>query len=226
MKVIGAGFGRTGTTSLKMALERLGYGPCYHMFDIVEEPARIGTWIDAAEGRQVDWDRAFQGYGSAVDFPVAAFWRELTARYPDAKVILTVRDPDAWYDSATRTIFKKARRARRLSGGIGLKLVSWLAPDLAAFVRMTDTAIMRRVFAGNVADRRHALEVFDRHIKDVVAEVPQQRLLVYDVSQGWEPLCDFLGEAVPGEPFPRGNDARTFEQEERERVRRLIARRR
>ncbi|WP_211370918.1 sulfotransferase family protein [Nonomuraea turkmeniaca] len=226
MKVIGIGFGRTGTTSLKAALELIGYGPCYHMFDIVEEPGRIGTWIDAAEGRPVDWDRTFQGFASAVDFPVAAFWRELTAYYPDAKVILTVRDPASWYESATKTIFKKALRARTLPARIGFKLVSRIAPDLGAFVKMTDVAIMRRVFDGRVADRDHALAVYGSHIEQVAAEVPPERLLVYDVAEGWEPLCAFLGAAVPEEPFPRGNDARTFDREEKERVRRLMARRR
>ncbi|MEO3811828.1 sulfotransferase family protein [Sphaerisporangium sp. B11E5] len=225
MKVIGVGFGRTGTTSLKAALELLGYGPCYHMFDIVEEPSRITTWIDAAEGRGVDWDRAFQGFASAVDFPVAAFWRELTAHYPDTRVILTVRDAGAWYDSATRTIFKKARRARSLPARIGLKAVSLIAPDLGAFVKMTDVAIMRRVFDGRVADRDHAIDVYHRHVAQVIHEVPKERLLVYDVSDGWEPLCDFLDAAVPAQPFPRGNDAATFEREEKKRVRRLMARR-
>ncbi|UBU10961.1 sulfotransferase family protein [Nonomuraea gerenzanensis] len=226
MKAIGVGFGRTGTTSLKAALELLGYGPCYHMSDIVEEPARIGTWIDAAEGRPVDWDHAFRGFASAVDFPAAAFWRELVARYPDAKVILTVRDPDSWYESATRTIFRKALRARRPTARIGFALVSRIAPDLGAFVKMTDVAIMRRVFDGRVADREHAIAVFRRHIEEVQAEVPAERLLVYNVSEGWEPLCAFLGTPVPEEPFPRGNDTRTFDVEEKERVRRLMSRRR
>ncbi|GAA3602576.1 sulfotransferase family protein [Nonomuraea rosea] len=226
MKAIGVGFGRTGTTSLKAALELLGHGPCYHMFDIVEEPARIGTWIDAAEGSPVDWDHAFEGFASVVDFPAAAFWRELVARYPDAKVILTVRDPDSWYESATKTIFRKALRARRPMARIGFALVSRIAPDLGAFVKMTDVAIMRRVFDGRVADREHAIAVYRRHIEQVKAEVPGERLLVYDVSEGWEPLCAFLSAPVPEEPFPRGNDARTFDREEKERVRRLMHRRR
>src|SRR6266700_3885094 len=107
MQVIGVGLGRTGTNSLKAAIESLGYAPCYHMFDLVEQPYRIKHWQAAVNGR-ADWDQTFGGYESVVDFPGAVFWREITAHYPAAKVILTVRSPQAWYESAVKTIFRKA----------------------------------------------------------------------------------------------------------------------
>src|SRR5690348_10244023 len=110
MRVIGVGFGRTGTASLKVALERLGVAPCYHMYDVIEEPARARAWLAAAEGGKPDWDEIFAGYAATVDWPGAAFWRELLATYPQAKVILTVRDPQRWYDSTRQTIFRNAQR--------------------------------------------------------------------------------------------------------------------
>ena len=105
LSVIGAGFGRTGTLSLRIALERLGLGPCYHMLEVFEHPEHIEVWNRAADGREVDWEALFRGYRSAVDWPVCAFYQELASRYPEAKVILTVRDPERWYRSAVDTIF-------------------------------------------------------------------------------------------------------------------------
>ncbi|MBP2708261.1 sulfotransferase family protein [Microbispora sp. RL4-1S] len=226
MRVIGVGLGRTGTTSLRVALEQLGFGPCYHMFNIVEEPRRIHHWLDAAEGRPVDWTKVFAGFTSVVDFPAAAFWRELVAHYPDAKVVLTVRDPQRWYDSAAATIFKKAVEAesRPAAGRLAFRLATKISPDLGAFTRMVRTAIQQRVFDGRVADRDHAVKVFERHNRDVMLEVPADRLLVYDVAEGWGPLCSFLGVPVPDGPFPHGNDAESFRRDEGRRMRRMAAR--
>jgi hypothetical protein len=226
LEVIGVGFGRTGTTSLKEALDVVGLGPCHHMFDLMQDPALIGPWLDAAEGRPADWDAAFAGYRSALDFPTAAFWRELVDHYPDAKVILTVRDPEQWYDSAIETIFAKAmaneRRRRHPIGRLGYRFITSVSPELGAFARMTDEAVMQRVFDGRLSDRRHAVEVFRRHNEEVQATVPADRLLTYRVTEGWEPLCDFLGVPVPERSFPRGNDRGTFHREERDRIRRMI----
>jgi hypothetical protein len=226
MKVIGVGLGRTGTNSLKEAIERLGCAPCYHMFDVVEQPQRIRQWQAAVDGA-ADWDQVFSGYESVVDFPAAVFWREITEHYPAAKVILTVRSPDAWYDSAAKTIFSKAISAQRrpLPGRAAVRLLTRLSPDFGAFTRMVTATVVERMFGGSVSDRDHAIEVFSQHIKEVISAIPADRLLVYDVADGWAPLCDFLGEPVPdGQPFPRGNDQASFHRDEGKRMRRLIFR--
>ncbi|MFD5089257.1 sulfotransferase family protein [Amycolatopsis thailandensis] len=222
MKVIGAGFGRTGTASLAEALERLGFGPCHHMFDVVGEPWRMRDWITAAEGGDVDWDAVFRGYESTIDWPSAAFWAELAAHFPAAKVILTVRDPEKWYDSASNTIFKNALRRRGPVGRAGLAVLRRFSPPFATFLRMTDAAILSRVFDGRLADRAHAVATFTRHVEDVKSRVEADRLLVFDVAEGWEPLCAFLGVPVPDSPFPRGNDTAAFHREDRRRMSRLI----
>lgn len=222
VKVIGVGFGRTGTMSLKVALEQLGFGPCYHMFDVVQRPARARAWTDAAAGRPVEWDEVFAGYQATVDWPGAAFWRELVERYPEAKVLLTVRDPDRWYRSAEATIWAGARRRSGLGHRIGGVLLPVLAPGFAGFLRMVQAVVLDRHFGGRVPDRDAAVAEFTAHVERVRAEVPADRLLVFEVGQGWEPLCAFLGVPVPAGPFPRLNDTVSFQRHSRQRTLRLL----
>lgn len=209
LEVIGAGLGRTGTMSLKVALEKLGYGPCYHMVEVFKNPDHVPLWEAAAAGRSVEWDRIFGGYRASVDYPGADFYGELLRRYPDARVILTTRDPERWYASVRSTIYE-ARDAYRSPL---LNLVGRVVPPLGAVLRagrMADRLIFEGDFGGRFGDRAHALEVFRRHNEGVRRRVPEDRLLVYEVTQGWEPLCRFLGVPVPDEPFPRLNDAAVF----------------
>lgn len=207
VKIIGAGFGRTGTASLKAALEHLGFGPCYHMLEVIAQPERIHDWERALDGEVSDWDSVLGGFQSTVDWPGCAFWRELLDAYPDAKVVLTVRDPQRWYDSTHETIYQFAQNPPAEA-----------ADDFAATLRPT---IMRMIwdgtFGGEFADREHAIDVFERHNAEVQRVVPADRLLVYRVGDGWRPLCDFLGVAVPEERFPHVND-RTAIRELVERV--------
>ncbi|MGH8967997.1 MAG: sulfotransferase family protein [Actinomycetes bacterium] len=224
MKVIGAGFGRTGTASLQTALEQLGFGPCYHMWGIIAEPHRIRHWLDIEDGRAADWDAVFAEYGSAVDWPASSYWRELADHYPDAKVILTVRDPERWYDSIASTIFARALAERRLP--LRRRIVRWLvkrrSPDFALYPRMARATVMDRVFGGRIDDRDHLLSVFDRHVAEVKAAIPDERLLVFDVAEGWEPLCAFLGVPVPDGPFPRSNDRAAFHRDWSRHLRHVI----
>ncbi len=224
IEVIGAGFGRTGTASLKVALEQLGFGPCYHMFEVMERPERAADWLRAAEGGAVDWERIFAGYRATVDWPAAAYWRELVERYPEARVILTVRDPDRWFDSASSTIFRAlmppASPLARLVGQVAMPR----DPAFRDFVMGNRLLIWEGIFGGRGADREHARAVFQQHAADVQAAVPAGRLLVYEVTEGWEPLCAFLGVPVPDTPFPRLNDAATFRRRRRERMVRGLAR--
>ncbi|HEY7483098.1 MAG TPA: sulfotransferase [Streptosporangiaceae bacterium] len=207
MKVIGAGIGRTGTLSLKAALERLGFGPCFHGRHVLDHRERLPMWLAAAHGKPVDWTQLFAGYQSTMDWPGASFWRELAATFPDAKVILTVRDPDSWYESVARTIYPmfgsrsdpRAERARAVVPGLD-----------------TMTAFTRQLiwdgpfFGGRFEDRDHAIAVFEEHNAAVQREVPAERLLVCEADVGWRPLCEFLGVAPPDEPYPHLNDPDGF----------------
>lgn len=209
MKVIGAGFGRTGTTSLKAALETLGCGSAYHLTEVFRNPDHVHFWEAARRGDGVDWRDFFSGYGVAVDWPACAFYEELMDAFPEAAVILTVRDPDRWYESTFSTIYG----IRRFSTGpaparLGLVLAGVFAPGVAGAVRLADEIVWRGTFGGRFEDKAHAIETFDRHNAEVRRRVPSERLLVYDVRDGWAPLCDFFGVGIPDEPFPHLNDTR------------------
>ncbi|MCX2730268.1 sulfotransferase family protein [Saccharopolyspora sp. NFXS83] len=196
VKIIGAGFGRTGTASIKSALEHLGFGPCYHMFEVIAEPERMQDWARALDG-PVDWDQVLGGYESTVDWPGCTFWRELMAAYPDAKVLLTTRDPERWYDSTYNTIYQFVQDP---PGDADDAFTTKLRPTI-------ERMIWNGAFGGRFEDRAHAIEVFERHNAEVRAAVPADRLLEYQVGQGWEPLCDFFGVDVPAEDFPHINDS-------------------
>jgi hypothetical protein len=222
VRVVGVGFGRTGTASLKLAIERLGFGPCYHMFNVVDDPRRAGDWLAIANGAQPDWDGVFAGFNSTVDWPAAAFWRELVDAYPDALVVLTVRDPQRWYDSAEQTIFRAFSFSHSPLGRQLLRLIALTDPGFRSFAAMTDAVVRQRVFDGRTGDRPSAIGVFERHSAQVQATVPPERLLTFDVAQGWQPLCDFLGVPVPDEPFPHINDAAEFNRRRAARMRRTL----
>jgi hypothetical protein len=197
LSVIGAGLGRTGTMSLKLALERVGLGPCYHMKEVFAHlETHVPVWDQAADGKRVDWDALFDGYQSAVDHPTAVFYRELAEHYPAAKTVLTVRDPDRWFQSFSATILHP------LTEPLPDRLVDW--------GKMHDKVVLDRVFDGNVADKTHMIASYERHNEGVKRTIPPERLLIYEVAQGWEPLCRFLGVPVPNEPFPISNTAEDF----------------
>jgi hypothetical protein len=218
LEVIGAGFGRTGTMSLKVALEELGFGPCYHMTEVLDNPEHVEQWEAAPEGH-VNWEELFRGYRAAVDWPATAYYEELMESYPDAKVILTVRDPERWYESARSTIYGVRSVASSPILSLAALLVSRIR-EMKRVGRMASDLLWEDVFDGRFENRRYAIEVFSRWNEEVKKRVPAERLLVYEVKDGWEPLCDFLGVAVPtGEPFPHLNDAQTF----RKMIRRRIA---
>jgi len=192
LSVIGAGFGRTGTLSLKLALEQLGFGPCHHMVEVFKDPAAPGRWEAAADGQSVDWSDVLRGFSSTVDWPSATFYRELAEAFPQAKVILTVRDPQAWFASTQATIFARPYDDQN-----------------DPFQRMVGK-VVGRLFDHRLADRDKVIEVFERHNETVRRTIPADRLLVYDVAQGWEPLCAFLGVPVPETPMPKVNSTEEF----------------
>lgn len=202
LDVIGAGFGRTGTLSLKLALERLGFGPCHHMRELVDDPEQVALWARVARGETTDWDEIYRGYRSTVDWPGARYWRELTAHFPRAKVILTVRDPQRWYESVEGSIYR----------GVTMPVQD---PAVAAMRDVVQRLVWDGEFGGRFADVDHAIEVFDDHNDAVRREIPADRLLEFEVREGWGPLCAFLGVPVPDEPFPHVNDRESLAREMR-----------
>jgi hypothetical protein len=222
LAVIGAGLGRTGTLSLHAALERLGFAPCEHMTNCFAHPERFALWLEAAQrkraGEPIDWRPLFTGYRATVDWPGVYFWRELVDAHPAAKVILTVRNPERWYDSARATIYA-ATQARTATPAARLlsRLVSLANPRAGNGFRTVQETVWDGTMSGRFEDRNEAIRIFEEHNREVVATVPLERLLVFDVKEGWEPLCAFLGVPVPaGEPFPHLNDAADFSRRQRD----------
>jgi hypothetical protein len=207
VKVIGVGVGRTGTLSLKAALERLGLGPCFHGRHVLDHPDRLPVWRAAAAGEAVDWRALLAGYRSTVDWPAAAFWRPLLAEFPSARFILTIRDAQSWYDSVSRTIFpmfgdgtadERVAEARRT------------VPGLDVFTAFHRAMIWDGFFGGRFADRAYAIRVYEEHNAAVQRTVPAERLLSIAPGAGWAPLCAFLDVPVPPEPYPHLNDPERF----------------
>ena len=196
LQVIGAGFGRTGTLSMKAALEQLGVGPCHHMLEVFTHPDTFLAWAAAVRGEPWDAEATLAGYRSSLDFPSCVVWRELAAANPTSKVLLTTRSSESWWRSFDATIGPAMRDQ---------------APDPALpGVRDLFDALDEVVFSGRSDDRATAVAACEAHNAAVIAEVPSERLLVHEVGSGWEPLCAFLGLDVPDEPFPRSNSTEEF----------------
>lgn len=195
LKIIGTGFGRTGTTSLKIALEMLGFTRCYHMHEVFAHPDHVPHWAAAARGECVDWAQLFDGYQATVDWPAAAVWRDIAAAFPDARFLHTQRDDAAWLKSFARTIRPTLQGPP--SGPPG-----WHA--------MARALIDDGVFAGACGDDAACLEAYRRQGNTVRAEIPADRLLVFDPTLGWDPLCAFLGVDVPAVAYPHLNTTAEF----------------
>ncbi|HQU16791.1 MAG: hypothetical protein B7Z66_11185 [Chromatiales bacterium 21-64-14] len=206
LKVIGAGFGRTGTLSVYTALKQLGF-PCYHMFEVLENKdnkSHLDFWRKVANteaGTQHDWEQVLSKYTATIDNPACCVWRELLAAYPDAKVILTLhpRGADAWYESTMDTIYFTETMWQ-------FKVLKFTTPFGHKFGDMSHKLIWERSHKGTMNDRGKAIAHYHQHIADVKRAVPADRLLVFSADQGWKPLCDFLGVAVPETEFPNVND--------------------
>ena len=195
LKIIGAGFGRTGTLSIKNALEEIGLRPCYHMTELFQKPGASEQWEAIVAGASANWNEVFAGYQATVDWPACTYYKNLMQVYPEAKVLLTVRDPEKWYESVRSTIYIVSRQH---------------LPD-SPHAQMLNTLVWEGTFDGKFEDKEYAIAVFLQHIEEVKQHVSPDKLLIYDVKEGWEPLCAFLGVEVPADmPFPRLNDRDTF----------------
>ena len=187
LEIVGAAYPRTGTASLKLALEQLGFGPCHHMVEVITHPEMGDLWIAAAEGRP-DWDAIFAGYKSCADAPSCIYWREITAKYPTAKVILTERDPEKWFESCQTTVFSPEWIAATLKMPLG-----------PFFQTLYDS------YEGKIHDHDYMVGNYRRYCDAVKRAIPADRLLAYSTGSGWEPLCRFLAVPVPETPFPKTN---------------------
>ena len=200
LKVIGVGFGRTGTSSTKLALEMLGIAPCHHMSALVDNQALSQRWYDVVFQGKRNWDELFAGFQATLDWPAAFYWQELAAFYPQAKLLLTLRDPEKWYDSMRQTVFPQMEKPL---GEVGSAM--WLRRSTSIKLIREDT------FAGRgFHDKAYVIHQFEEHNAKVQATFGPDRLLVWQVQDGWEPLCRFLEIPAPDEPFPRSNSAVQF----------------
>ena len=200
LKVVGAGLGRTGTASLKKALEQLTGGRCYHMFEVSEHPESVAVWHAAVRGEPVDWEALMDGYTASVDWPAAAFWRELSAASPDAVVLLSSRAaPEQWWASVEKTILTV----------LTADVPSAEPETVARRAMIRDLMALR--FTPDWRDPDAAMAAYTRHNERVRSEVPAERLLDWQPGDGWEPICAALGVAVPSDPFPHENSSAEFQ---------------
>ena len=199
LKVIGAGFGRTGTQSLKIALERLNFGPCYHLFELLRNPKHYQLWENIVFYHNLDFSEIFKNFKSAVDWPASAYWKELYHLDNSTKVILTVRDPRKWYQSMRNTIYKN--------------YLNYLSTDDDRFKKIGDITlkpIFETIFQGAFEDKIKAIHIFNEHIANVKEQIPEKNLLIYTIGSGWDPLCKFLETAIPADNYPNVNTTEEF----------------
>jgi len=191
LKVIGTGFGRTGTDSMRNALNILGVGPTHHMFELDEGAPLRAPWLDLVNGAQPDWEMLFAGYYACIDWPSAYYWRPLIAAYPEAKVLLTMRSAESWWNSFEATILKYIQ-----SGD-----------DPNGFAHLL---VAEQVFHGRPDDREHAIAIYNQNVEEVMATVDPERLLIHNLGDGWKPLCRWLDLPVPEVSYPSGNTSQDF----------------
>jgi hypothetical protein len=209
MRVIGAGLPRTGTLTQKVALEMLGFEPCYHWVNVIADLDQVGVWNRALDG-DAPWEEVFGGFHATVDWPGGYFWSELTDHYPDAKVLLSVREPEKWEPSFRETIWNMC------FGESLIRLISsargQVDPQWSRYLRLVDRMFWsgEGTFAAGHETPEQLIAQFERHNEQVKASVPHERLLVWSVTEGWGPLCEFLDVPVPAEPLPHVNDRETF----------------
>ncbi|SEM21124.1 hypothetical protein SAMN05443999_11574 [Roseovarius azorensis] len=199
LKIIGSGFGRTGTMSTKLALEQLGFGPCHHMVEVMQNPEQPAHWAAIAAHRPVDWEAVFHGYTSQVDWPGAAVWRQTTVAFPDARVIHTERPEVDWWRSFNTTISKFFTKAPAMD----------LPPHIQDIFRIMSGWFLKETFEDHT-DRDCAIAAYRANNQAVRDLIPADRLLVFHVADGWEPLCNFLDVPVPDTPFPRSHPRDEF----------------
>lgn len=189
---------------MKLALEQLGFEKCHHMLEVFPSRKQVNLWFDISEGKRPDWQEVFEGFQACVDFPASTVYRELIEAFPDAKVILTVRDASSWYDSAASTIYPASKKIPRW--------ITFFVPHIRKIKKLSESLIWQKTLQGQFPNRSEAERLFDAHIEEVKRLVSADRLLVMHVKEGWAPLCKFLDVSIPSIPFPNVNDAAEFKK--------------
>jgi hypothetical protein len=214
LKILGVGAPRTGTSSLKVALEMLGFGKCAHMQELFANPVKTAQWVGFFETGQVDFDDLFDGYQSSTDFPGCLLYQQLGKRYPGLKYILTDRDPEAWYESLLRTIYAavpqsaEAKEEMRLKGEASPKFKS-----IGGALELVNVYLLQQHYGGDFLDKQKTIARYLAFQNEVRTSVPAQNLLDFKIGEGWEPLCRFLGVPVPDQPFPFKNKRKDFQEQ-------------
>lgn len=210
LKVIGTGMGRTGTHSLKLALEELGFSKCYHMENLMDNPSDITYWEDAYAGKPINWDELFTGYQAAVDIPTFIFHKELLLKYPDAKFVHTTRNAESWYKSFGDTIVRQTKPSFRqiLAMSVRLPFSAKLRGQLRVF--KFAGMFLKTFLPAGYDNKEKTLEAFNEWNRKIMEAIPKEKLLVFDARDGWEPLCRFLNVPVPQKPFPHSNTTMEF----------------
>jgi len=209
IQVIGAGMARTGTLSLKLALEQLGYIKCHHMMEVMQSPANLVYWNEMEANRTTDFDAMLKGYQAIVDFPGSLYFKELFQQYPDAKVVLSVRDAEKWYESVHNTIFQVPKGLEKLK----MQIKGLFDPKVKNVLNVYDfagRAIWGNLFKNNFEDKDFAIRTFNEWIQDIKNTVPAEQLLIFEAKDGWKPLCTFLNKPIPTTPYPKVNDTKEF----------------
>ena len=210
LQVIGTGQARTGTTTLKIALEHLGFGKCYHMWELMNNPDHLKYFEKAEHGENVNWDELLVGYHSACDYPIIGYYKQFLEKYSNAKIIHTTRDAESWFKSMTGTVFWaiKPTPARIFGMLIRLPFSSTLRKRLR--ILKFNERMISKFFGKDYKNKEQVIRNFNEYDKEVYNSIPKERLLVYDVKSGWEPLCKFLNVPVPSIPFPKSNSKDEF----------------
>ena len=213
IKIIGAGLPRTGTNTLKESLEKLGYVKAYHMKELIVHPENLHYWLTLKETGTTQWDELYNGFQATVDFPAYPWYKEHMKQYPDAKVILTVRPFEKWYTSVDSTIWKAGpQNALQKIIKLFKLLFNPRLKSVSKCIKFAKGTIFKVHFQGKFKDKIFAEKMFNKHIEDVKAFVPAEKLLIYDVSDGWGPLCKFLNVPEPNEPLPHLNKKENFKE--------------
>lgn len=210
IKIIGAGLGRTGTKSLQEALIQLGFNKCYHMGELFLNPHGVQYWKEASRKGDTEWNDLFAGYQAIVDFPGAMFYKELVTQYPDAKIILTERDPETWYESAKRTVYVFKPSLKSMLRLLVNAPFNSVARNIIRVGKFNEKAIWGDFFEGKFEDKEFAISKFVAHNEEVKKSIPSDKLLVFQSAQGWGPICDFLNLPIPEMPYPTSNSRQSF----------------
>ena len=219
IKVIGAGFPRTGTMTLKKALETLGFYKTYHYKDLIANSKKLKFWQELEDNGLTNFEALFEGFEATVDFPGYPYYKILLEKYPNAKVILTKRDFDKWYESTHKTIWQSANKSlfKRLNL-LKRKILNKNLREIYKCIKFMRRVYLNNQFDNNFSSKQHAKNVFFQHIEDVTNHVPKGQLLIYDVVEGWNPLCEFLELPIPTEEFPHLNKRENFHKMVKEMI--------